>query len=380
MSKICVFPNDPLDAYYKKGEVKERYFNPENMFDEIHVITLADSDIAEEKVKPMAGRAVLKIHAVGKINLTNYYFNKKRVLQLIQKIKPDIIRAYNPLLAGWLGAYSAKNLHIPLVVSLHGNYDKDNRYQARKHGDYSTYVKLLLTGWFIEPYVLKHANKVICIYNSVVPYARKYGARDIEIIHNRVNLFRFSVNAEKALLFEKPTVISVGRLIKEKNQECLIRAIQGLDIHLILIGDGPLSNYLQDLAKNLGVDRNITFLKSVPHSEIHKYYASANIFALPIKYGGFAIPVLEAMASGLPVVAPKRGLGEEPEIIDDAIMLVENTPESFKAAFQKLLSNQNLMTEMSKNGLAQIRELDGSIMERKEADLYNNLIGNSGRN
>ena len=69
--KLCVLPNDPLAAYLKKGEIKERYFNPKNIFDEIHVISLFDSDEKEENVKEFAGKAKLKIHVLGKINLLN---------------------------------------------------------------------------------------------------------------------------------------------------------------------------------------------------------------------------------------------------------------------------------------------------------------------
>ena len=72
VKKICVFPNDPLIAYLKKGEIKERYFNPKNWFDEVHVISLFGEDISEEKVKPLAGDADLFIHKFGKANLLNY--------------------------------------------------------------------------------------------------------------------------------------------------------------------------------------------------------------------------------------------------------------------------------------------------------------------
>jgi len=372
--KLCVFPNDPLEAYYKKGEIKERYFNPTNIFDEVHAITTDEDDVSEEKVKTVAGIAEFKIHTVGRINLSNYYSAKGRVLQLVKAINPDVIRTYNPLIQGWLGTYCAKKLDIPLVVSLHGDYDRDNRYQSLKNGNYSTYLRLLITSWFIEPYVLKNADKVICIYNFIIPYAKKYGAKDIEVIYNRVDLSRFSSNAENALSLDKPAIISVGRLIKEKNQECLIHAMKGLDAYLILIGDGVLYDYLNDLAKKLSVDKNVIFLRSVPHSEIHKYYASADIFALPIKYGGFAIPVLEALASGLPVVIPKPEWEEKPEVIGDAVMLVDNTPEAFRNVFQRLIANPDLMVQMRKKGLEKIKELDGSLMEQKEANMYKNLL------
>ena len=68
---LCVFPNDPIIEYYKKGEVKERYFNPNNIFDEIHIISFTDKDVEESKVKKIAGNAELIIHEVGKINIKN---------------------------------------------------------------------------------------------------------------------------------------------------------------------------------------------------------------------------------------------------------------------------------------------------------------------
>ena len=49
--KLCVFPNDPLQAYFDKGELKEKYYNPNNFFDEIHFISLTDQDIEVEKIQ-----------------------------------------------------------------------------------------------------------------------------------------------------------------------------------------------------------------------------------------------------------------------------------------------------------------------------------------
>ena len=87
MKKICVFPNDPLEAYHKKGEIKPRYFNPKNLFDEVHVISMFDSDIEEDKVKVVAGSASFKIHTTGKVNLLNRKSMKKKVVEIIKKIR-----------------------------------------------------------------------------------------------------------------------------------------------------------------------------------------------------------------------------------------------------------------------------------------------------
>ena len=53
--KLCVFPNDPIQAYYDKGEIKERYYNPQNIFSEIHFITLIDQDIESSKIQIIGG-------------------------------------------------------------------------------------------------------------------------------------------------------------------------------------------------------------------------------------------------------------------------------------------------------------------------------------
>ena len=61
LKKLCVFPNDPLIAYYEKGEIKERYLNPNNFFDEIHCISTVSKDIDAEKVQKLAGTAKFQI-------------------------------------------------------------------------------------------------------------------------------------------------------------------------------------------------------------------------------------------------------------------------------------------------------------------------------
>ena len=90
--KICVFPNDPLKAYYEKGEIKDRYFNPKNIFDEVHVISLFDDEVEEEKVKIVSGSADFKIHKMGKVTLINKNRKKKKIIELIKSINPDVIR------------------------------------------------------------------------------------------------------------------------------------------------------------------------------------------------------------------------------------------------------------------------------------------------
>ncbi len=372
--KLCVFPNDPLSSYLKKGEIKSRYFNPKNLFDEVHIISLFDSDAKEENVQVIAGTAVLKIHVIGKTNLLNVRTKKNQVIELLKKIKPDVIRSYNPLLQGWVAVKAAKELDIPVVISLMGDYDRDLRHYARKNRNWVYYLKLKFSRNYLETFSISNANEIIIIYDFIRNYAKKMGAKNINLIYNRINLLQFSPYTKPAFKETKPVIVCVGRLMKEKNQECLIKAIKDLDVILLLIGDGPQYYELVNLAKNLGISNRVKFVKSAPHNEIQSYYASGKIFALPIKYGGFAIPVLEAAASGLPVILPKQEFDPEPDLIKDFAMLVDNNPESFKNAISEILSDEFLYKKMVNSGLDIVKRVNGDLMEEKEEKLYLKLL------
>ncbi len=372
--KLCVFPNDPLSAYYKKGEIKPRYFNPKNMFDEIHVASLFDSDEVEENVKELGGTAELKIHTIGKTTLLNFKSKKDDVVNLIRDIKPDIIRSYNPLLQGWLATEAGRELGIPVVISLMGDYDRDLRFYAKKNLDIVTYLKLKYARRTLESSSIKSADEIIIIYDFIRDYAKKMGAKSINLIYNRIDLSQFSPDVEPAFKESKPVVLCVGRLMKEKNQECLVKAIKDLDVVLLLIGDGPQYDELVKLARKLGIQNKVKFERSIPHKEIRRYYAAADVFALPIKYGGFAIPVLEAAASRLPVILPKHELEANSELIKDFAMIVDNNPESFRNAISNVLSDAQLRDKMIKAGLETVKKIDGDVMEEKEKQLYLKLL------
>jgi len=372
--KLCVFPNDPLSAYYKKGELKPRYFNPKDMFDEIHVISLFDSDESEENVKELAGNATLKIHVIGKTSLLNVKAKKGRIINLLKEIKPDIIRSYNPLLQGWLATKAGKEIGIPVVISLMGDYDRDLRFFAKKNRDIKTYLKLVFTKRTLESFSIKNADEIVIIYNFIRDYAMRMGAKNINLIYNRIDLSQFSPDVEPAFKESKPVVLCVGRLMKEKNQEYLVKAVKELDVILLLIGDGPQYDDLVKLTIEFGIQDKVRFEKSIPHKEIHKYYAAADVFALPIKYGGFAIPVLEAAASGIPVILPKHESDSNQELIRDFAMIVNNDPDSFRDAISKVLSDTKLRNKMIQAGLDMVKKINSDIMEEKEKELYLKLL------
>jgi glycosyltransferase involved in cell wall biosynthesis len=375
MTKICVLPNDALLSYYNKGEIKVGYYNPKNMFDEVHVLSLFDEEIEESKVQIMAGRAKLKIHKLEKINLSNYKSFEEKIVKIIKELRPDVIRSYNPLVQGWLATKASKRLGIPLVVSLHTNYEQQRNF-LKKEGKYFQFLKMMYASQKIEKFVLQNADAVVCVYQFIFPYAKKMGAKNIHVIYNRVDLNEFSPDCKKEFISSRPTILSVGRLIEQKDHRYLVEGIKDLDVNLLLIGDGPNYDALIQLAKSLGISDKVQIIKRIPHEKLNGYYSACDIYAQPMKLlDGIPMPVLEAMASGLPVVMSKHG-EDYSEIIDDVVLFVENDAKRFSEAFKKILSDSKYRENLSMKSLETIKKISGEVMEQKEFELYQELIMN----
>lgn len=370
--KLCVFPNDPIKAYYEKGEIKTRYFNPDNFFDEIHIISLTKNDIDESKVSTIAGKASLKIHSVGKINIKNRKKYLGKIYSLVKSINPDIIRAHNPLVEGWLAAQCATELKIPLFVSLHIQHDMLRKLYMKTK--FKRYLALKYSERFIEPYVLKNADKITIVYKVIEPYVKKICGKKPDLLYNRIDLKRFSSGISLNSL-PKPLIISVGRLTQQKNHQCIIEAMKQIDANLLIIGDGELYEKLKKIILEEKLDKKIMIKKSVPNQEIQNYYKSAVLFALAYDTNleGLPIPVMEAMACGLPIIIPfpKQGYSDG---LEDTVLFSKPNPTSFAQKINKILKNKNLIKDLSKKSLNKSKEFDETIIEKKEAEIYRKLL------
>ena len=370
--KLCVFPNDPILSYYNKGEIKDRYFNPLNFFDKIHIISFIDKDIEESKVKKLAGYAELKIHCVGKINLINKSKKKKEVLQLIKQINPDVVRSYNALLEGWVAAYCSENLNIPFFVSLHVQYDK--KRELIKSQNFKKYLALRYYRKSIEPYTLKQADKITIVYKIIEPYVKEISGKTPELLYNRIDLKRFQ-NAKKIQTFDKPLILSVGRLTPRKNHDCVIKAIKNLEVYLQIIGDGESYDFLVKLTKNLNIENKVIFKKSVPNDEIQNYYKSADLFVLVYnpEVEGLPIPVLEAMATGLPIIIsnPVKNLSDG---LENSVEFSKINPETLYTKIKKLLEDKNYSKKLADNAMTKSLEFDGENTEKRESEIYQELL------
>ena len=376
--KLCVFPNDPIRSYYEKGEIKERYFNPNNIFDEIHVISFIDNDIQENKIQNIAGNAKLKIHSIGKIKIQNRKKYLKSIIELVREIDPDAIRTYNSRLEGWFAANCAKSLSKPLFVSIHTQYDH-NRQLLKK----SNFKKFLISKFMekqIESFVLKNADKISIVYKVIEPYVKKHSNLVPELIYNKIDTERFS-NVQKIDSLPKPLLLTVGNLIKEKNHECVIKAIKNLDINCLIIGKGDDKKRLEKIISENHLDKKIQFLESIPHTEIHNYFKSATIFALAYdpELEGLPMPVLEALSAGIPTVIPfpKKGFSDG---LENSVLFVDRNIQGFHNGIKKILTDDKFRLNLSESATEKSKDFDIKKIEKQEQKIYENLISSNNNN
>ena len=152
-------------------------------------------------------------------------------------------------------------------------------------------------------------------------------------------------NTKNTKPHSKFTVIFVSRLIQKKGTRIVTKlAKQMPKINFIMIGSGPESEFIQ---KHLVP--NLNFVGKVNNDQLLDYYSQSDIFIQPALYQeGFTRTIMEAVSSGLPVIA--SNIGTIPEIVDSTVsVLVKPTVNNFKKAINTLHQNPKILEQMKQN-------------------------------
>jgi glycosyltransferase involved in cell wall biosynthesis len=176
-------------------------------------------------------------------------------------------------------------------------------------------------------------------------------------------------------------VLAAGRLVYYKGFEYLVRAMAGVDAHLLIAGDGPLLGELRRVASDAGVAGKVTLLGRVP--DLRPLYHAADVFALPsvARSEAFGIVQLEAMACGVPVVNTALDTGV-PFVSPHGVTGLTVPPAdsgALAAALARLLGDSALRARMGSEGRARVAgELGAGLMARRTLALYREVVRPSG--
>jgi len=243
---------------------------------------------------------------------------------------------------------------IPLVATIHSTES------GRRHGIHTDYQRVIHE---IEGWLTYEASRIVCCSWSMVnEVAGLFNVpRDkIWMIPNGVDPEIYRPGAIDRSLRDKyadpneKIVLYVGRLVPEKGVNVLIGAIPRIlfahpNTKFIIVGEGYSREMLSSLSKSLGVDRKVFFTRYVSDDEVKGLLGLADVQVVPSIYEPFGIVCLEAMASGIPVVASDTG--GLSEIVEDGVTGLKVPSDNSNAiayAVNRLLSDSALRESMSK--------------------------------
>jgi glycosyltransferase involved in cell wall biosynthesis len=174
-------------------------------------------------------------------------------------------------------------------------------------------------------------------------------------------------------------IVALGRLIGYKGYDVLIRAMQSIEGHATIIGEGPLLLELQQLAARLGVSDRIHFSGRLPRNEIRRLFHSAQAFAFPsvTDAEAFGIVQIEAMAAGLPIVNTR--LSTTVPLVarhdHEALTVLPNDPQALSQALNRIFDAPALAARLGTAGRERATsEFGQSVFRARMADIYQDTL------
>jgi len=227
-----------------------------------------------------------------------------RAFNLLRHFKPDVTFAFFGLPSGAVAWLLKIVSGIPYVVSLRGG-----DVPGFRPYDFWLYHKLAMPFLHV---IWRNASAVVANSMGLRELAMAFDSTiNIPIVPNGVDLERFALSRHDWI---PPRILSVGRVVYQKGYDLALLALAGLkdlEWEWRIAGDGPQLPGLHAMAQEHDLQGRVHFLGWQTAEQLKKQYAEANLFLFPSRHEGMPNAMLEAMASGLPVVATRIAGNEE---------------------------------------------------------------------
>ncbi|MCU0840994.1 MAG: glycosyltransferase [Thiobacillaceae bacterium] len=299
----------------------------------------------------------------------------------------DLIHVQTPFAAHYAGLAAGRERAIPVIATYHTLFE-----------DYlQHYVPLLPAGWLrgiarrLSRSQCEALDAVIAPSGAMRDRLRRYGVtRPIHVLPTGIPLGRYTAgDGERfrtglGIAPNRPVALYVGRVAHEKNLSFLLEAVdqarrQVPDLLLLVTGEGPAMADLQDRVRRQGLSDHVRFLGYLERrGALPDCYAAADAFVFASRTETQGLVLLEAMASGLPVVA-LSAMGTADILGQGRGCLVPaDRVEAFAQAVAIVLGNPALRRKLGQEAREYAAEWSDDALARRLADLYRAVIAEVG--
>ena len=298
-------------------------------------------------------------------------FLSRKVKQYLLDFKPDLVHVVNPALLGVTGIYYTKRLRLPLVASYHTH--------VPKYADYYRLSFLKPALWWYFRLLHNRADLNLCTSQSVLTELQEKKFKNIHLWERGVDTAQYHPHRYNEAMRDRLTagkkdkklLLYVGRLAPEKDIEKIREVLmKSSDFCLAIIGDGPHRAYLENYFKGTST----VFTGFLHGDELASAYASSDIFVFPSTTETLGLVLLEAMSSGLPVVAAKSGPTSEQVSHGITGMLYEpNDQDEFVDHIVKL-GDDTLRLKMAELAREASQKVGWDKPSKQLLDFYNKAL------
>jgi glycosyltransferase involved in cell wall biosynthesis len=299
----------------------------EEQIDGINIININSPDLPDNLVEKVPTKILYSILAANRV----------------KALRPDVLN-----MTGKSSSYGLCKLAIPKIHAALFNLGgiRSERFSLRA-----------MVEKRFELRILKYADAVVVRNQDSKDYLEKQGFRAVIIpVGVGANKYSPEYSGGEYILYG-------GRLAPEKGVHLLIKAYSMLarkaqaKFELVICGSGPLESELKDLASSCGIQDKVTFISWLPNPEFIKKLAESAIFVMPSVYEGMPMALLEAMASGKPVIA--SAVPGPQDIIThgkDGYLFQKGNIAQLKEFLELLIENSELREETGRKARETVEE------------------------
>ena len=283
--------------------------------------------------------------------------SKKTLVKTWTLRRPDVVHIATEGPLGWSALQAAKVLKLPVTSDFRTNFQ--------------SYSKHYGVGWLRKPivaYLRKFHNATACTMvptRELMRTLSQNGFANLKVVSRGVDTKLFNISKRDTSLRsswgatdDTKVLISVGRMAPEKNLDQVLKTYEALKstgqaFKLVMVGDGPLKEQFQKRYPE------IIFPGMLSQSNLAAYYASSDLFIFPSQTETFGNVTLEALASGIPVLAFDCAAARDwVQTGVNGWLVAENNPEGFAAQAVTIFNSKDLLDQITQSTRQQVVHLD----------------------